>query len=64
MGIFDKAKDMASEHPDQVDQGIDKAGDAVDNKTGGKYADKVDKGQEAADERLTGDQANPEGNPA
>lgn len=64
MGVFDKAKDMASDHPDKVDQGIDKAGDTVDSKTGGKYAGKVDKGQEAADKHLTEDQADTEGNPA
>ncbi|WP_432565110.1 antitoxin [Kineococcus sp. SYSU DK003] len=34
------------------DAGIDKAGDAVDQKTGGKFDDKVDKGQQAADEKI------------
>lgn len=57
MGIFDKAQDMAEQHPDQVDQGIEKAGDAVDERTGGKHAEQVDKGQDMARERLGGGEA-------
>ncbi|MGN6412423.1 antitoxin [Flexivirga sp.] len=56
MGLFDSAKDKASElageHQDTIDEGVEKAGDAVDEKTDGKYADKVDSAQEAAKERL------------
>ena len=37
---------------DKVDQGIDRAGDAVDDKTGGKYAGHVDKGQDAAKDQI------------
>ena len=33
MGIFDKAKDAIGEHSEQVDAGVDKAGDFVDEKT-------------------------------
>jgi len=54
MGIFDKAKDALGDHPEQVDQGIDKIGDLADEKTGGKYADKVDQAQDIAQEK-TGD---------
>lgn len=61
MGIFDKAQDLAEQHPDQVDQGIEKAGDAVDERTGGKYAEQVDKGQDAARARLGGGEAPAEG---
>lgn len=61
MGIFDKAKDLAGDHPDQVDQGIDKAGDAVDERTGGQHAEHVDKAQDAARDRLGGGGAAPEG---
>ncbi len=57
MGIFDKAKDALSDHPEQVDKGIDKIGDIADEKTGGKYADKVDQGQDAARDRLGQDPA-------
>lgn len=52
MGIFDKAKDLASSNPDHVNQIIDKAGDAVDEKTGGKYAGQVDQGQDLVRDQL------------
>ncbi|MFC9690525.1 antitoxin [Kribbella sp. NPDC056951] len=52
MGIFDKAKDALGEHGDKVDEGIDKAGDLADEKTGGEHADKIDQGQEFAKDRL------------
>lgn len=51
MGVgdfVDKAKDMAAENKDKVKEGIDKAGDLVDDKTGGEHSEHVDKGQEAA----------------
>ena len=63
MGLFDKAKDaisarqddiknLASHHSDQVVQGIDKAGNTVDDKTGGKFSDQIDKGQDALKDKL------------
>ena len=52
MGFMDKVKGMLGQHGDKVDQGIDRAGDAVDDKTGGKYAGHVDKGQEAAKDQM------------
>jgi len=53
MGDFlDKAKDSLGEHEEQADKGIDKAGDAVDEKTDSKYADRVDTAQEKADDAL------------
>ena len=57
MGIgdfVDKAKDLAGKHPDQVDQGIEKAGDAVDERTGDKHVSQVDKAQDAVKGRLGG----------
>ena len=53
MGIFDKAKDALSGHSEQVAAAIDKAGDLVDEKTEGKYAEQVDKGQDMARDKLT-----------
>jgi antitoxin protein of toxin-antitoxin system len=50
MSIVDKVKQLIAKHPDQVKQGIDKAGDAVDEKTGGKYSDKIDTAQQKASE--------------
>ena len=54
MGFLDDAKKFIDEHDDQVDQAIEKAGDLVDDKTGSKYADKVDKVQDLA-EKKTGE---------
>ncbi|OZE86159.1 hypothetical protein CH304_04550 [Rhodococcus sp. 15-649-1-2] len=47
-GIVDKGKELAAENSDKIEDVVDKAGDFIDDKTGGKYADKVDKAQEAA----------------
>ena len=52
MGIFDKAKDALSGQQDKVDAGVEKAGDMVDEKTEGKYAEQVDKGQDMARDKL------------
>ncbi|TCJ94239.1 antitoxin [Nocardia alba] len=43
-----KAMDLAAQHADKVDSVIDKAGDVVDEKTGGKYSGQVDSAQAAA----------------
>nr|WP_240895677.1 antitoxin [Kineococcus siccus] len=34
------------------DAGIDKAGDAVDQKTGGGHAEQIDKAEDAADTKI------------
>jgi MT0933-like antitoxin protein len=59
MGDFtDRAKDFADKHDDQVDKGLERAGDEADERTGGKYGDKIDKGVDQAQERTgQGDQA-------
>lgn len=57
MGIFDKAKDFASKNPDKADMAVDKAGDMVDERTGGKYAEHIDKGQDMARGQYGGGQA-------
>lgn len=48
MSILNKIKGMLSKNANQVDDAIDKAGDFIDDKTKGKYADKVDKAQDVA----------------
>lgn len=53
-GLADKAKDLAGKHPDQADKVVEKGGDAVDARTGGKYASHVDTGQEKANTFLDG----------
>ena len=60
MGLLDKMKDLAGEHADKVEGTIDKVAEVVNEKTGGKYADHIDKGAEAA-RGLVGD---PEGDAA
>jgi hypothetical protein len=52
MGIFDKAKDALSGQEDKVDAGIEKAGDMVDDRTEGKYAEQVDQGQQMGRDKL------------
>jgi hypothetical protein len=53
-----KASELAEKHGDKVEQAIDKAGDFVDTRTKGKYADKIDKAQAGAKSAVTklGDQ--------
>ncbi|MEO3973098.1 antitoxin [Streptomyces sp. CAU 1734] len=46
MSVLDKLKNMLKGHESQVDKGVDKAGDAVDAKTQGKYSRQVDTGQD------------------
>ncbi len=55
MGIgdfVDKAKELAGEHSDKVEDGLEKVADLVDDKTDGKYSDQVDTGVEKAKEFL------------
>jgi hypothetical protein len=51
MGFLDDAKKFLDEHDDRVDQAIEKGGDLIDDKTGSKYADKVDQVQDIAEQK-------------
>lgn len=58
MSFLDKAKEAVEKNIDKVEGAIDKAGDMVDEKTGGKFAAAVDKVQDAAKgaaDQLAGD---------
>ncbi|MGW2341119.1 antitoxin [Streptomyces sp. NPDC001661] len=44
----DKVSDLAQQHGDKIDQGLDKAGKLVDEKTKGKYSDKIRTGTDKA----------------
>ena len=44
----DKAADLAEQHGDKIDKAIDKSGDFIDQKTKGKYSDKIDSAQASA----------------
>jgi len=39
---------------DKIADGLDKAGDVIDDKTGGKFGDKIDTGVDKAKEALDG----------
>ena len=52
MGFMDKVKGMLGQHGDKVDQGVDRAGDVVDDRTAGKHAAHVDKAQQTAKDQL------------
>ncbi|OHT80062.1 antitoxin [Mycobacteroides saopaulense] len=47
-GLIDKLKSLLAGNKDKVNQAVDKVGDAIDSKTGGKYTSVVDKVQDAA----------------
>jgi hypothetical protein len=52
MGFLDEAKNLADEHSKQVNEGIEKGGDLVDERTGDKYTYEVDKGEDLLDKQL------------
>ncbi|MGW7270672.1 antitoxin [Streptomyces sp. NPDC054864] len=59
MSVMDKLKQMLKGHEDKAGQGIDKAGDFVDEKTQGKYSSQVDTGQDKLRDQLGRDQDRP-----
>lgn len=63
MSVFDKLKGMLKGHEDQASQGIDKAGDFVDEKTQGKYSGQVDTAQDKLKEQLGGTGQGPDSPP-
>ncbi|THA57456.1 antitoxin [Streptomyces sp. A0958] len=44
----DKVSDLAQQHGDKIDQGLEKAARTVDEKTKGKYSDKIVTGTQKA----------------
>jgi hypothetical protein len=55
MGLSDKLKDLqrkaedaAAEHKDQIKQTVQKVGEATDQRTGGKYSERIQKMSEKA----------------
>jgi hypothetical protein len=52
MGIFDKAKDLLSEHRDTVDSGITKAGNLANERTGGQHAEHIENVSDQVRDRL------------
>ena len=52
MGIFDDIKNAADTNEEKVEAVIDQAGDFIDQKTDGKYADKVDQAQDFLKDKI------------
>lgn len=52
MSMLDKLKGMLKGHEDQARQGVEKAGDAFDAKTGNKYESQVDMAQRKIDDQI------------
>ncbi|MGW5662640.1 antitoxin [Streptomyces sp. NPDC003758] len=52
MGLVDnlkaKVSDLAQQHEDKVDRGLDKAAKMIDDRTKGKYSDKIHTGTDKA----------------
>ncbi|MFO7299334.1 MAG: antitoxin [Actinomycetes bacterium] len=46
--LFKKARKAAADNKEALEQGVEKVGDFIDDKTGGRFAEHVDKGEEAA----------------
>lgn len=52
MDILNKAKELLDQNADKVKDAVEKVGDLVDEKTDGKFADKVDQVQETVKKKL------------
>ena len=54
MGIADKAKDFLNSEDGEKrsDDVLDRGSKFADDKTGGKHADKIDQGRDAADKKI------------
>ena len=51
-GLMDKVKKLAGKHPDQVNKGMDKAEQAANEKTGGKYDSQIQAGEQKVEDYL------------
>jgi hypothetical protein len=59
-GLVGKGKDAAAKNADKINDAVDKTGDFIDNKTKGKYTDKIEKGKEAAKKVVPPEQPGPQ----
>ncbi|OEJ23733.1 kanamycin biosynthetic protein [Streptomyces agglomeratus] len=57
MSMMDKLKQMMKGHESQAEKGVDKAGDAIDDRTQRKYSGQVDTGQDKLRDQLGRDQS-------
>ncbi len=56
--FMDEAKKLASEHSDLTDKGLDRAEQEAENRTGGKYNDQLQQGEEKVEGYLGVDNQN------
>jgi len=58
MGTFDnlkgKVSDLVDSNSDKIAGGMDKAGEFIDSKTGGKHTDKIETGKDKLRDALDG----------
>ncbi|MGH3096423.1 MAG: antitoxin [Streptosporangiales bacterium] len=57
MSIMDKLKGLVGKNPDKAKEGLDKATSFVDEKTGGKYSEKIDRASDKAHNVIDDSQA-------
>lgn len=50
--LKEKAEEIAGTHGETISGGLKKAGDFIDDKTDGKYSDKIDSGVDKAQELI------------
>jgi hypothetical protein len=50
--LADEAKNLAGQHSDQVQEGLDKAADFADQKTGNRFDDQIKDGEQQAENFL------------
>ena len=50
--LVGKVKKMVSDNPDAIRGGLDKVENTINERTGGKYQDKLAQGRQGLDERL------------
>lgn len=56
-GLVGKGKEVAAQNAEKIEQAVDKAGQVIDEKTGGKYSSQIDKGTDAVKSALGTDAA-------
>ena len=59
--FMDEAKNLASEHSDVVDKGLDQAEQVAENKTGGKFDSQIEGAEQQAEGFLGSDQQGQQG---
>jgi hypothetical protein len=60
--FMDEAKNLAGEHSDDVDKGLDQAEQEADNKTGGKFDSEIKDADQQAEGFLGTDNQGNQGN--